>query len=192
MLRRIPADVLLLNALDAPESTLADRWAETVCGAVVRVIAHDAGDCANLVRFEDESDYVVHFIADVLAGRAWDCWYYGAFADLRRLPAQRSRPCRDHAQSRAYRRHSTPSFQSRLLHRALALLGPDASAKLWRDTSAGPAVAGAEDVRPFVIAATRLARALDLWIDGAPAEDAIVAAYLEKRPLIPIGGTAAP
>jgi hypothetical protein len=66
---------------------VAERWAERMAGAIMRAIA-DAGPegSALVARFDDQADYVTHFVADLLAGRAWDRWQYHPFAHLRAYP----------------------------------------------------------------------------------------------------------
>ncbi len=62
--------------------SLARAWGEGVARAVVGGL----GDTRNVRRFENQADYVATFIADLLAGRAWAQWYYGAFNPLRGAP----------------------------------------------------------------------------------------------------------
>ena len=79
VLRRVTARL----ALDAGAPTAARRWGEKLAGAVVRGVAGDPDDGANLARFENQADYVACFVADVLGSGAWGRWFYFPFRDLR-------------------------------------------------------------------------------------------------------------
>src|SRR5712691_5498965 len=82
VLRRVKAHVVLQAEGTLPDAHLARRWGEHLAGTIVRSIANDLADSSNLIRFADQADYVAHFVADLLQGRAWQCWFYGSFAPL--------------------------------------------------------------------------------------------------------------
>lgn len=186
VLRRLQARVTLLQALETPESMLAAHWSERVSGAVVRAIAHDSGDGANLMRFADQADYVAHFIAALLSGHAWDRWFYAAFSDLRRLSTSEAVLAvllRNQPYLAAILRHL---FRLGFLDQLLASLGPEAGRRLWLElVSQRAAPLGAEAFAPFIWTAVRVARGLELWGSSAPGEDALVAEYLATRPAPP-------
>src|SRR5215472_9603123 len=62
------------DGMDGAE--LARRLGEGLAGAVVRAIADDPSDGSNVIRFDDQADYVARFLVDLLDGRAWSRWCY--------------------------------------------------------------------------------------------------------------------
>lgn len=86
VLRRVAARTSL-NLAGGADPSLADRWSRDLAAAVGRAVAVDPGDGANLVRFPSEAAFVAAFVADVLGGRAWQRWYFGAFARHRHRSA---------------------------------------------------------------------------------------------------------
>lgn len=171
VLRRVRAGALLQAGDGATDAGLAHAWGERLAGAVVRAVARDEGDGANLVRFDDQADYVAHFIAAVLAGGAWGRWYFGAFAPLRTLPT------RDVLRTVLLEnRERAPSILGRLeargqLEALLAALDGETLRALWRgDEGREDPAADAERLRPIFAAALRLVGDLGLR-DGAGADD---------------------
>jgi hypothetical protein len=53
-----------------------------IAAGVFRRITESGPGDAELVRFEDQADYVAHFLADLVDGNASGRWYYGAFRYL--------------------------------------------------------------------------------------------------------------
>jgi hypothetical protein len=86
VLRRVAARTSL-NLSGTADALLADAWSRDLAAAVGRAVATDPGDGANLVRFPSQAAFVAAFIADVLTGRAWQRWYFGAFARHRHRAA---------------------------------------------------------------------------------------------------------
>jgi hypothetical protein len=85
--------VTVIRELDAPVTLdLADavfdsRLVERVCRDTVDAVAMTLAkppDSGNVVRFADEAEFAGAFIIDLLAGRAWERWYFGAFRVYRR------------------------------------------------------------------------------------------------------------
>jgi hypothetical protein len=62
---------------------LAEAWGDSLAAAVTRTIAADPSDGSNLVRFDDQIDYLAHFVVDLVDGAAWSRWFYGPFTRLR-------------------------------------------------------------------------------------------------------------
>jgi len=69
--------------LSGASERLAARWAGRFARALME--AMDAGE--GVMRFPDQAAYRARFIADLIAARAWQAWYYRPFAGLRALPA---------------------------------------------------------------------------------------------------------
>ena len=65
---------------------LARRWGERLAVSVLRRISEAGPGDAELIRFENQADYVSRFLADLLEGQAWGRWYYAAFRHLRGMP----------------------------------------------------------------------------------------------------------
>ncbi|HEX6863708.1 MAG TPA: hypothetical protein VF414_12865, partial [Thermoanaerobaculia bacterium] len=131
VLRRIDARLTLGVETGVADDLLARRWSERLAGAVVRGIAQDPGDGANLVRFADQAEYVARFVVDLLRDRAWDRWYYGAFRHLK----ERGKAGAAGAVLLAHREH-LPAILARLrdegaLDALLALLDREALETLW-------------------------------------------------------------
>ena len=83
VLRRVDARRVLPVSSKVTDQRLAARWGERMAGDVARQIARAGADAGNLVRFDDEADFVASFVVDLLEGRAWARWFYGAFACYR-------------------------------------------------------------------------------------------------------------
>jgi hypothetical protein len=175
VLRRIDARLSLNVERGLADDLLARRWSEGLAGAVVRGIASgiacDSGDGANLVRFAGQAEYVASFVVDLLRDRAWDCWYYGAFQNLR----SRGKEGAVGAVLLAYREH-LPAILARLrdegaLEALLALLDRETLEALWKGLGGLPGAAP-EAARPLFAAAFGLAGRLELWTSAPPSRSA--------------------
>jgi hypothetical protein len=82
ILRQLNAGLVI--SLDAVSSDqhVAQRWGDRLAGSVMRAIARAPEGDDNLVKFQDQADYVARFVADLLASQAWNRWFYGAFRYL--------------------------------------------------------------------------------------------------------------
>jgi hypothetical protein len=179
MLRRVQASYRLSpKALN--DSRLAHSWGASLAMAVAKTIASDTGDGSNLVRFEDQADYVAHFAADLADGAAWGRWFYGAFAALR------SRTTADAlATVLLSGRERLPAVLARLhrlgaLDKVLAALDEPVSQALCALGTGEPGPIDPQAARLLLVAATELAAALDLW-DGRP-DTALLERYLRTHP----------
>lgn len=85
-LRRVRSSLALSIAADGDDDVLAEAWGERLAGSAIRTLAADPDDGANLVRFADRADYVARFVSDLVAGSAWERWYYLAFRPLAAKP----------------------------------------------------------------------------------------------------------
>src|SRR5262245_17891531 len=84
VVRKVTARIAVLAPRAALESRLADQWGECLCRSVVRTIAKGE-DGGNLVRFDNQAEFVARFLTDFIAGGVWESWYYGAFRAYRDL-----------------------------------------------------------------------------------------------------------
>lgn len=167
VLRQMKVTTLLTAIHDSTDAGVARRCAERLAGAVVRSIAKDDGDGANVIRFDDQADYVAHFIGALLQGSAWERWYYGAFAPLRALSA----PEALRAALLDNRQH-VPAILGKLhargeLDALLAALDERTRRILWREEPAAGARAAPDELRPLFAGALRLADETGLWARGA-------------------------
>ncbi|MCP4658128.1 MAG: hypothetical protein GY856_22180, partial [bacterium] len=80
VLRRVKNRVSLRLAAERPDSELAETWGKSLAAAVLHAVHEHAEDAAEVMRFADQGEYVAHFLVDLLAGRAWERWYYHPFA----------------------------------------------------------------------------------------------------------------
>jgi hypothetical protein len=79
----------LWTAVEAePRQALAARWGRALGVALQRALQGD--DPAQVVRFESPQAFTLHFLRDLVDGRAWHLWYYEEFAVLRLLPDERA------------------------------------------------------------------------------------------------------
>lgn len=86
LIRRLDVEVHLnVGSLDM--ATLAELWGRQIVRAILRALTPDQHlDSERVRHFPDYNAYLAHFISDLVAGRAWDQWYYDAFDSLRSLP----------------------------------------------------------------------------------------------------------
>lgn len=187
VLRRVNVRLVLGGVNAETEATLAQKWGDRLGASVMRGIAAHGEDGGNLVKFENEADYVAHFILDLLDDLAWQRWYYGPYSGLR------GRGKADAVLSLLLERRETlPDIfrhLSRLgcLARVLALLDRPAAAALWTE-SIKPAAGGAPAAGEFLIlvrSAIRLLDRLGLWAAAPPAESELLEEYAAERPLRP-------
>lgn len=172
VLRHVRVGLAVTGAPD--EAMLGRRWSDGIAAAVARSLAGPEGE--DRIRFSDQAEFVARFIDELVAGSAWERWYFGAFAGLRGLET-------DEALRRVLLEHRDllPSILAWLerigaLERVLGALG-DGTARLLLAPSAEP-----EAVEPLLAAALRLLAALGR-LDAARADrQALLAAYLARRP----------
>jgi hypothetical protein len=182
VLRQVEARLALGVGGVPTDARLAQRWGERLAGAVVHSIAHDPNDGINLVRFADQADYVAHFVTDLLRGKAWSPWFYGAFAPLR------SRSTGDALRTALLdNREHLPAILS-YLHRydalelLLAALDAATLRLLWSHGLGAYISPDPEPVRPLFAGALRLMDRLELWARARPAGEALFQAYVANGP----------
>jgi len=119
------------------DTILAKQWANRITIAATREIAKGS-DGANVMRFDDQADFVAVFLSDLLRGRAWQHWYYGALERFRNQTTG-SAAFGVLLENRDY----IPHILARLarmgsLETLLAVLGPDAVKRIWSQELKGP------------------------------------------------------
>jgi hypothetical protein len=132
VVRQVDAGWVLSLDQVPTDAQLAQHWGRQLAGSVVRRVATARDDAAAVVRFENQADYVAHFLADLPGERAWGRWFYGAFLSYRsHTPGEAAyRVLLDHVEY-------VPEVLSRLhargmLAAVLGLIDADALAHLWR------------------------------------------------------------
>ena len=188
ILRHARFSFALLMGGTPADFRLGQVWGEKMAGAVVRAIAGDHESGQNLIRFTNQADYVAHFVIDLLAGRAWEHWFYGAFATLKPLSQQAAL----HEILRQNRDHLPTILrcleQNKALETLLSALAPAMIQSLWDDgleqysASFEPTT---EALRPLFVQALRLVDALDLWARLPSDENALFETYWRSGPLPP-------
>lgn len=180
VLRRVEMKTTLMVTESATDSGLAQHWGERLAGAVVRAVAGKAAGGATFVRFDNQADYVAHFIVALLNGRAWGQWFFGAFTPLRNLAVP-------HALSRVLldNREHLPAILG-YTHRygeldsLVAALDPQTRSSLWQDNSQ-PNM-DVEAVRPLFKSALHLVDDLDAWAGARAEGEELFQAYLQTAP----------
>jgi hypothetical protein len=165
VLRRVETELTLVNAAD--EMSVARKWGERTCAAVVRTVMRHGDDPSLVMRFEDTSAYIAQWIADLLDGVAWERWYYSAFARYRSLSVDGAVRAvllenREHLAAILRRlgvRRRLPALLSRVSRQS--------ARELWHTAMPPEArTASREELRVFVRTAFAIADALELWRDG--------------------------
>lgn len=186
VLRRVVSRVALLSKRQTSEAKLAEQWGRNLCRAVVRTIAYNHDD-DNLVRFENQADFVTCFITRLALGDAWDRWYFGAFSNYRGLPLEDIvlSVLRDNQEF-------VPEIFGRLqksnaLELVINLLGASNQRALWQRTVRGAAadVQTTDAFRIFAQAAFEIVDALSLWTAVRPSAADLLSAYLRTKPHSP-------
>jgi hypothetical protein len=79
VLRRVKVRTRMLLSDDLTDAEIAKRWGVHLATAVMRAIAKGEDDPGNVVRFENQADYVAAFIVALLRGTQQTQWYYDSF-----------------------------------------------------------------------------------------------------------------
>lgn len=182
VLRNVNASLWLRWQTDVPDLHLAQRWGQQLAGDIVRHIAHDVGDGHNLVRFDNQAHFVASFIRDLLDGRVWDKWFYGAF-----------HPYRETAVDQTLRQilHANRSHLSAILHQLadaelleplLSVLNPASQQELWRDGLKAAPLLDLDGLRALWQTACQLLEQAGLWPHVPPNSEALWQAYIATLP----------
>lgn len=99
--------------LAADRQQIAKVWARALARAALSAVA--SGDA---VRFDDGSARLAAFVADLVQGRAWSCWYWRDFDGVKLLPlstALRTVLLRDASHGLAALRRCPPDTRAQIL-----------------------------------------------------------------------------
>src|SRR5260370_2404117 len=180
VVRRVEAKTTLLVTPETPDGWIATRWAKHLAGAVVRTIAGDA-NAANVVRFENQADYIAQYLIAHLNGDACDLWFFDAFDEL-------SQPGNGHSINQALLDNVEylPAvlayvFRSGELDSLLASLDTETKRALW-PIETKPRT-DRETIRLFFSEAFRLVDEINCWMRRRPEADDLLEDYLDSAPL---------
>jgi hypothetical protein len=87
VLRHVSARISLVVSDRVSDNSLASNWGIHLARAVVRAIANGSSD-GNLIRFENQAEYVARFLVAQLKGRGYAEWYFDGFVDLIELDSK--------------------------------------------------------------------------------------------------------
>lgn len=186
VLRRVVSRVALLSQHQTSDAELAEQWGRNLCRAVVRTIVHNSDD-DNLVRFENQADFVSCFLTRLATGDAWDRWYFGAFSTYRGLPLDEIviSVLRDNQEF-------VPEIlgrfrKSNALELIINLLSRSSQRDLWQKIIRGAATDAqtTDAFRIFAHAAFEIVDALSLWAGARPSEADLLTSYLRTKPVSP-------
>lgn len=181
VIRKVKADLVLRADSLAAVTDIAVQWGECLARNVTRTISRDRNDAANLMTFTSEADYTAHFIADLIAGNAWERWFYVRFVHLRNFP----RPV---ALQKALTesRDQIPMILKHLYVRGAiedvcSVLGPLGAELVWRElTEEVPDVEPAA-LRPFFHFATDLMNDLDFEFREPPDINSLIRSFIARK-----------
>jgi hypothetical protein len=182
VVRRLDVKLAMQVAAEPSAPALASGWGARMGAEVARAI-YAATESANIVRFEDQADFIAHFLSDLLRDLAWQRWCYGAFARFRHTPRRvavlavlREEPL---LLARVFR------WLARLgsLREVLDLIDDEGAAALWRE-AVRPPVREPEPAEflPFVRAALQIVGSLGLWSGSPLDERELLSAFAATRP----------
>jgi hypothetical protein len=182
VVRELGAAVALSDAGSMLTSGVVERVCASSLDALSRMLARETSS-DSVIRFADEAEFVGSFIVDLLAGLAWNRWYYGALQRYRRsdpratIHAVLAESGIDAARVFAWltRRGKLDAMLELLTpNDALAIVAPlGAQARLTRDDFAGTDI--------LADAALRLVRALGSS-DSEDGHRMLVADFLASQP----------
>lgn len=185
VVRSVHARVAVLATQATLESRLAEQLGARLCASVVRVIA-GASNNENVVRFENQAEFVSGFLSDLVAGTAWAHWYHGAFRIHRDLPTDQTvlavlfenLDCLGEILNRL--------TIANALVAVLKALGPEGQRRLWlRVATQSPGQPSEDAIRIFVQTAFHLIDSLSLWAASRPSEEGLFRDYLLSQPASP-------
>ena len=184
VLRHVAAPVTLVWKTEMPETHLAQQWGAQIAGSVMRHIAQDEDTGKNLMRFDNQAQFVAKFTQALLNGRAWDRWFFGAFL-----------PYRDSSVSKTLQNvllDNKPHLPAilRYLHQAnkleqmLAMLDEAAQQALWLQALGIVSLLNDDSLQPVWITASKLVTQLGLWGTSATTMDTLRQQYLASHPFM--------
>lgn len=185
ILRRVEASLAVRMEGSADEGVVARGIGDRLGGLVLRSLALDPGDGANLVRFDDQAAFVARFATDLVEDRAWGRWYFGAFRRFQGAPT-RSALLAVLIENRAHLPRILAALQrAGALGAVLRALGLEGSRALWNEDDTASGALSLENGRPLLAAALRVLNDLRLRT-RTPAGPELLEAYLASHPL-PVG-----
>jgi hypothetical protein len=185
VLRKVTARVAVLAERTKLEARLAEQWGNRLSHAVIQTIV--TGDHGNLVRFQNQAEFVTSFLTELVTGDVWNRWYFGAFQSYRELGDEDALVAVFEDNREWFREILRRLSQTNALDPVLERLGPQGRRRLWVDVVAGQSKRNdaAEAFLIFVESALRLIDALGKWAGERPAPSFVLDSYLRSRPAAP-------
>lgn len=88
LVRDLHVDLRLDLSATSKPGVVAQAWSHGLMAALRTQLARGTG--AEVVRFPSQAAWTARFVAELVAGTAWDRWYLLAFSSLRALPTGRA------------------------------------------------------------------------------------------------------
>jgi len=186
VLRRVSSRVAVLAKQPTSDASLAEQWGRSLCKSVVRTIVRNDDD-DNLVRFDDQAQFVSNFLTRLTLGDAWDRWYFGAFHNYRGLPPEEIVISVLEENHEIVVQILGRLRQANSLDQVLGLLSQRGQRHLWEKVirSAPIDEQTVDAFRIFAQAAFGIADLLALWRANQPTESDLLEAYLRTKPVTP-------
>jgi hypothetical protein len=186
VLRKVNSRVAVLAGRKTSETNLAEQWGRNLCTSVVKAIVRNDDD-ENLVRFENQSDFISSFLTRLVSGNAWDLWYFGAFTQYRRSSTQETILSVLEANRDLVSEVFTRLKRANVLDLVLASLGRSGHEYVWTKLIRGVPVdeQTGDAFRIFVRSAFTIADALSIWKFGRPSESEVLDSYWRTKPISP-------
>ncbi len=186
VIRRVTSRVAVLAKPRTSEARLAEQWGRNLCTSVVRTIVRNDDD-DNLVRFENQSEFVSCFLTRLAVGDAWERWYFGAFTNYRGLPQEEIVIAVLEKNHQIVPQILTRLKRSNTLDFVLNVLGRTGQRHVWEKViRSGPVDDQTVDAfRIFAQAAFGIADVLAIWQTVRPEESEVIESYLRTRPTSP-------
>lgn len=83
IVRRLHSNLFLSLDRDKNDNQLARQWGYKMAADLVKTIDTTPDSEEFIKRFDNQSQYIAHFISKSMQGNQWDHWYFGAFRHLK-------------------------------------------------------------------------------------------------------------
>ena len=186
VIRRVTSRVAVLAKRRTSEIRLAEQWGRNLCTSVVRTIVRNDND-DNLVRFENQSEFVSCFLTRLAVGDAWDRWYFGAFTNYRGLPTEEVVIAVLENNHQIVPQILTRLKRSNALDYVLNVLGRTGQRHVWEKVTRSAPVDNqtVDAFRIFAQAAFGIADVLAIWQTARSEESDVLESYLRTKPISP-------
>lgn len=81
------AIALTIDIAKLDDRQLATVWAKNLQQGIARTLNQGG---TGVIIFRNRGEFLASFLSDLMAGQAWNCWYYQEFFELRSLPTSQT------------------------------------------------------------------------------------------------------